>query len=135
MFSKLLSAAAASSALVAAAYADPPAQACQATSFRVYFEPGASTLGAEARALIGMAARDVDGCEGITVTLVQASRDNAAEQRRAVVSSLLAHGVHGAISAAPLHYPADAAGAPDFVEVRLAPMRREEHHAENLDRS
>ncbi|MGQ0533888.1 MAG: hypothetical protein ACT4OF_14540 [Caulobacteraceae bacterium] len=136
MFPKLLATAVMGAAIASAAYADPPPapHACQAASFRIYFEPGRSALDDQAHALIGMAARDVADCERVVITLAQGSHSNAPEQGRAVLSALLAHGVHGATSPAPASYGGEF-GAPDFVEVRLAPMQRDERHAANLRQS
>lgn len=109
-----------------AAQADTPASGmCEATSFRVYFEPGATHLNSDAEALIAIAARDVAGCADVNVQMnpSRGEGSQAAMMRSAAIAAeMRQHGLDVDVPMPHLARYGDAANAgPDYIEVRMNP--------------
>lgn len=128
MFSKFFAAAAAAAALSAtAAYADiaPQRTTCEATSFRVYFEPGATTLNDDAQTLIAAAARDVAGCADVNVAMTPANNPGSqANQMRsaAIAAEMREHGIDVEMAMPHMvRFTNAAAAGPAYIEVRMTP--------------
>jgi hypothetical protein len=131
MFSKVFTIAAAAAALSAtAAYAEmdtrqAPAAACAATSFRVYFEPGATTLNSDAQALVGVATREVAGCADVNVAMAPSTGEGSQEdlmRRASIAAAMRQHGLDVTVPMPHMaRYARNAAPGPDYIEVRMTP--------------
>ncbi|MDX2277259.1 MAG: hypothetical protein NW206_17575 [Hyphomonadaceae bacterium] len=105
------------------AAAEAPAQAtCAQTNFRVYFEPGATSLNDMAMDTINAAARNMEGCAYAELHVnVDASSPYAARRGQAVLAAANGHEWDVARVEPRMMTPVAYSSGPDFVDVVMTP--------------
>jgi hypothetical protein len=111
-------------------HGDAVRNACDATTFRIYFRPDATRLNGPARAVIAAAARNVATCPAPAVAFAGSARADDAlliSREAAILTTLRARGV----AAAPVDAPRASLisnvrePAPAYIQVSVAATPRE----------
>jgi len=126
MLTKVLAMTLAAAAMGAtAAYAEVGAsQTCEATSFRVYFQAGATQLNSDAEKLIAAASRDVAGCADLNVRMTPSNGESQASLMRsaAIAAEMRQHGLDVNVPMPHMaNYSQARAAGPEYIEVRMTP--------------